>query len=490
MTRINILAVLFIFLTVSLSTAAQAPRGTPANNDLAAARIVHLPFGHTVNDIDDATIQSGEPVLPCLGATGASSVWYYLRLPVGLTLVVDTTGSTYDTAVAVWTSSKSANPTFADLTNVDCEDDGTAPALLKYETMAAGGYYVSIVSTSALATSVSLTVDFSVDVPDELLPGGGSLGDAVPLKFNRPTTLKNLEYGILHDPIVEGPSCASAKTAYPAWFKLTMPFAGDVSFDTEGSVLFYTSGTYIVDTTIALFPETFVESDDDIACNDVGAFGSVAALSPVSLAAGVYYVRVTSINQTLNAGFASRYRVTTRLTGTANLMTNPGFESPAALDGWKVKRGTGDAPTTVEPIAGTTSFLFSGGPNERSKLIQHVEFDPVLPVDDSVSMIVTWISKHTIAGQSAVLGVNIDYKDGKRQKERVTFVTDTIGQATPRQISVEFDRLKPIRRISVFVKFKGTSGSMLVDAFSLQLRSYYARSEGAGPMPLPPAPGG
>jgi len=88
-----LLAVLGLLVTGTTPAAAQ-----PANDDFANAVVIAtLPFTDSP-DTSDATSEPGDP--DCAG--NAHSVWYAFTPTHGMTLLVDASGSDYDTTVSAW----------------------------------------------------------------------------------------------------------------------------------------------------------------------------------------------------------------------------------------------------------------------------------------------------------------------------------------------------------------------------------------------------
>jgi len=113
----RVLVLSTVILTVlSLAVPAVAQ---PANDDLdLATEVIAVPFADSV-DTTEATTETGEPVEgedPCPGR--GSTVWYALTLDASQNVSIDTAGSDYDTALAVYTGTD-----YSDLALVDCNDD-------------------------------------------------------------------------------------------------------------------------------------------------------------------------------------------------------------------------------------------------------------------------------------------------------------------------------------------------------------------------------
>lgn len=477
--RFRFIVLILVCLLFSLPTAAQnEPRVPPSNDMFAGAVIVSAPFSQTVTGIPDATVQSGE-TQPCIGGIGEESVWYSLNAPAGVTLEVDTIGSNYDTVVSVWQETGVALEP-ADLTNVDCEDDGTGAAKLRYPVIAAGSYYVSISAVPSVPVRAphSLSVSFSFDVPASLAPAGSDPAHAVPLKIGKTVTLSGMEYGAGHDPVVANPACAANTLQYPAWFKLTVPIHTQVHISARGS-LFSNAGSFSDEVSLDIFPEVFVSVADDIACG-VTTGANAASMSP-TLAAGVYYVRALRVNTNTNAVGASRYKITVSLGSSNNLLVNPGFDNIGdPLLGWKVKNGTGDGVSDFI----TNAFFFSGGAGENSQLQQTVVISPPLPVDDNLTLLYTVAADGNPGGLPFILSLKLTFTDGTIRTVKSNELLYKTG--IPEILTVL--PKGTLSKIRIALKFKGTSGDLIVDNFDLRTVSYATReAESTLPLPLPPA---
>ena len=103
--------VMLISLLPALPAMAQ-----PSNDNFAGPSSVgSVPFADSV-EIFDATTEPGEPVEVC--APIANTVWYALTLDQASTLLIDTTGSGFDTVLAVWQGTA-----INELSLVKCVDD-------------------------------------------------------------------------------------------------------------------------------------------------------------------------------------------------------------------------------------------------------------------------------------------------------------------------------------------------------------------------------
>ena len=110
------LAKLFSFL---LSTLLVLPAYAepPANDDLANAIEIVLPYSNTQSTVD-ASIEEAE-TFPFSCTYSQASVWYQYTPPTDKNVVFDTFGSDYDTVLAIWGGDE--HP----LTEIACNDNST-----------------------------------------------------------------------------------------------------------------------------------------------------------------------------------------------------------------------------------------------------------------------------------------------------------------------------------------------------------------------------
>ena len=131
--------------------------GNAPNNSISSPVVVGaLPFSFD-EDTRPMDTSSGDPLIPCAGnIQGSGTVWFQFK-PVDSGIVsVDTTGSNFDTLLAVWTG-----PTTA-LTNVDCDDDsgGSGTSSLTFDANTNTTYYIEAAGKSGMG-DLSLHLDMT-----------------------------------------------------------------------------------------------------------------------------------------------------------------------------------------------------------------------------------------------------------------------------------------------------------------------------------------
>ncbi|RKZ69061.1 MAG: hypothetical protein DRQ99_02080, partial [Candidatus Parabeggiatoa sp. nov. 3] len=103
-----------VLLTTGLLLVSPVYAAPPANDDLANAIKIVLPYNHTQKTID-ATTEASEVFPPC--TFSEASVWYQYTPKKDENVVFDTLGSDYDTVLAIWSGDE--HP----LTEIACNDN-------------------------------------------------------------------------------------------------------------------------------------------------------------------------------------------------------------------------------------------------------------------------------------------------------------------------------------------------------------------------------
>lgn len=167
--------------TVSSHPRQEPLQAPPSNDDFDQALVASSFPYNTFTDVSEATSAADDPVISCLGSTGTNSVWYEVIPDADGLMRFDTSGSAYDTVLAVWTGSRGS------LSQEICSDDanGTQASNTLFVT---GGtsYYVEIVSKQAPAVGdLSLSADF---VSTQTSGVEGTYYDTVNLDAETPIT--------------------------------------------------------------------------------------------------------------------------------------------------------------------------------------------------------------------------------------------------------------------------------------------------------------
>ncbi len=177
-------SVVLITAMLLVLTSAVPALAVPVNDDLGTASAVDaLPFSDSV-DTSDATIEAGEPVDGDESCPPRSStVWYEVTLGTSQQVAIDTSGSDYDTTLAVYTGSD-----YGDLSLVGCNDD-TFLGLQAALTLDAEAGVTYLVQVGAFGDGPAGLLEVSFDEP------GKTTG--------KPVILKNRFRGSSADAIIE-----------------------------------------------------------------------------------------------------------------------------------------------------------------------------------------------------------------------------------------------------------------------------------------------
>lgn len=162
------------------------------------------------------------------------------------------------------------------------------------------------------------------------------------------------------------------------------------------------------------------------------------------------------------------------------LITNNSFESGAT--GWIVKNSTGDKVKCKPgfPHTGSCAFRFKGKPGEKSKIQQNINVTSIAFADGDSLLLNFWLN--TPVTQPGKVKVVIGYSDLSKNK-----VVGTLEATSGYQLisgSTEITG-SDVVKLKAMIAFKGTSGKLLVDDFSLLLIPGTVSLFQANPITLP-----
>ena len=138
-----------------------------ANDDISGALPIADQSYGIAQDISEATTMTDDPDLPCVATPVDRTVWYSYTAAFTGTLTVDTFGSDYDTALAVWTGEPGA------LQNAGCNDnsDQTLQSRLQVPVSFGTIYFIEVADLSGAGTcGLQLNV-WAAPPGDPNLPG-------------------------------------------------------------------------------------------------------------------------------------------------------------------------------------------------------------------------------------------------------------------------------------------------------------------------------
>lgn len=194
----------------------------PANDDFANAITIPaaLPYTNT-QSTGQATLEPGEPTAPSLCAPTGATVWYRLTPSSSGTLVVSTSGSGFDTVLAVYTGTSVAalSPPLA------CNDDFvTLQAQISFAAEAGTTYYFQ--TGGFLGTMGALKI--SVGPP----PVNDDFANAIIIPAAMPFSTGQTTIGASMEPGEPAPCASIASTV---WYSITLPTTRVITISTAGS---------------------------------------------------------------------------------------------------------------------------------------------------------------------------------------------------------------------------------------------------------------
>jgi M6 family metalloprotease-like protein len=298
-----------------------APAATTAPNDAFADAVVAdaLPFTRASLDTRQATIEATETASTCGGI--GKTVWFRYTAPANGTLIADTTGSDYDTVLAV-----RRGTALGALTQVACNDDidgaaGNRRSRVEFAVEAGQTYQFQVGSYfDGQNPSVGGTLTFSLTAV-VLAPVNDAFAQAT--VATAPPFTRTLDTdGAGSEAGEPAPSCASIGRS--VWFRYTPAANATLVADTIGSDF---------DTVLAVHRGTALGALNEVACNDDidRAANNLRSRAEFAVTAGqTYYVQVGGFRR--EDGTIGSGGLTFTLSGAAQTAPNNAFASATAVN--------------------------------------------------------------------------------------------------------------------------------------------------------------
>lgn len=151
------------------ATSTPTPTPTPAppgNDDFGNwLDVTVVPFSH-VQNINGATTQNADPIL-CTGDKGIRSVWFRYKTDQSGVLTIDTTGSSFDTVIALYSAAAGmANP-------VACNDNAAANTTLsqiQQSVIPGMMYYIEVAAHTGDTSNLNLVLNVNGPQPGSYTP--------------------------------------------------------------------------------------------------------------------------------------------------------------------------------------------------------------------------------------------------------------------------------------------------------------------------------
>ena len=139
----------------------QVVNEAPVSNDDfdSATPISSMPYS-TTEDTTKATTASDDPTFTCFAGKGSASVWFSFKPSTNGVLKANTTGSNYDTVLAVWQGTRGS------LSNVACNDNNGTAKTSSLSANLIGGttYYIEVAGHTA-GGALKLAISFTPKAP-------------------------------------------------------------------------------------------------------------------------------------------------------------------------------------------------------------------------------------------------------------------------------------------------------------------------------------
>jgi hypothetical protein len=270
--RAGVVAGVLLALLPATVTSAFAESPPPINDDYPNTTFVRtLPFGEAL-DTTGATRQDIDP--PCFDS--GATVWYTV-VADGSPLLLETTGSDYDTTLGVYFGFPSVNN---QLTCVDTASDGSAQATVSLDTTIPGHEYTVMVGAANAGAGglLRFVARRPTDAPPNPpfpppndTPAGATAITSLPATFTEDVSGADV-----------GGFPSFCGTWWDVWFSYTPTTDEHVFFDTMGSDYDTQLGVYL---DLASFP---------VACNE-DALGTVQSRVELDVEAGrTYLIQVSA----------------------------------------------------------------------------------------------------------------------------------------------------------------------------------------------------
>ena len=231
-----------------------APGGSVSSNDSWSGATQIVPPSFTAaNNNTLATIESGE--VSQSSCPVGNTVWYKYTPSHDMRVDVNTTGSDFDTVLAVWKGSS-----LASLSGVACNDDaavaGGTSTVPSFVAAAGETYYFQIGGYYSAAADVTATGDILFHF--DARPANDKFANRKAISGATGTLATSNEFAT-HEP--SEPTHFGVVGDSSVWFTWTAPSTGQFTFDTIGSAV---DDTIIAAYTGASLPGTAVAGNDDI----------------------------------------------------------------------------------------------------------------------------------------------------------------------------------------------------------------------------------
>lgn len=239
-----------------------------ADNDAFSSPVVLV--GESGTDLrtnSGATPETAEPSPACGNPGELNTVWWQWTAPQSGLLSLDTTGSDFDTILAVYSGA-----TVTSLTPYAC-NDGSPTSGLTMSVTAGTTYAIQLDGTGSATGNITLNYLFSLPtvINDDFA--------SAPTLTGSSGSVTGSNIGATREPEEPTPACAFAGDVNSAWWRWTAPETGTLIVSTAGSDF---------DTILVAYTGSSLATLAAEACND-DSDGTVASTITVNVTAGTTY---------------------------------------------------------------------------------------------------------------------------------------------------------------------------------------------------------
>ncbi len=243
----------------------------PANDDFVDAEDLANVLPATGSGFTtQASAESGEPAHASV--TASHSIWWTWTAPASGLIIIETTGSTADTLLGVYTGS-AVNALTLVASNDDAE--GARTSLVTFTATAGTVYRIAVDAFEGSVGAIALSVH-SASAP--VVPVNDNFANAIDIGTDQPISLSGTNQNATAQ--IGEPAHAGNTATASVWWKWTAPSSTTVSLDTLGSN---------EDTVLAVYTGTTVSTLTFIASNDDAGGGILQSTLAFNAIGGTTY---------------------------------------------------------------------------------------------------------------------------------------------------------------------------------------------------------
>lgn len=486
MLRRSVFVLVGMLLCAGSISQAQEPRAAPAN-DLFNSRIP-LPrdSSGTIATMEDATAhEADEPVASCaIDGNDSDSVWFRMDLPDG-TLTFTAVGTGF---VPVITLYQSEGPMLDLLPEIACVTNTAStvsPITTVLTASVTAGRYIVRVAFDDLVLPIAdypMNYAFSFTPPAGIaVPANDSVENAKPILFNKIAKTNNVEYSTFDESDPPHTCGGDSRMFHSVWYTFNVEDDNtDITLATEGSM--YNEAQAIMDRANVMIFKDSLGSLAPMGCFTGGGMEG-AANGTLQIDTGLYKLAVFGDNAAgLDGPSGARIIAVVH---ELRPLDNSSFD--VSLAPWKLKNASGDGIITGPDSIDGSSFRFTGGPGEASKLKQSIVPDSfIVPADTLLEFAYSY--RHiTLMDVAPSYVIKVTLASGIVRSFKGNLLLGNVGG-----FSNFVDQFvladKGTVKIQLIIKNKATTGVYVLDEPEIVISPFGYGLRDSGVLPLPPPP--